>query len=935
MQNNHDRGVKRKGIALAVAMALPMMVLGNQAFAGCTTGSAPSTDANNVTCTDGSRYNNAAGSSLSNTATISTTGTTTSVVQMAGNGNTFVNAGTLVNDSVYTNTTANASQKYGVYIGSGSATGDEVNRITNSGTISATISDANMLTNKTRLNTAAVVGVGTDVEGEYTLKNSGTITATHNGVGRVNGVEVGGDVESMVITNSGTIAGVQSHAITKTTSTATSFQGTVTLSDSSTTSAANIGVAAGIYSEEEAASVTINNTGTISGTGTYASGIYTRAAESVINNDGVISGTAIGVAHVSDSGEVRSMTLNNGGTINGDILSVNGAALRWWSLSNGEATGSATIDSRLNINSQWGQADSAITNSGTINGNLYYSNGTHTLVNTGTLSGNIDLDQRDTTCSSCNTSSAGENTVGGTAGVSSNWTVVGTKQFTFENAGDFDGDLVIHTASSSASGSLVESSITLIPTILGSGAGSSLLNPSGNIAGMGDTLNIVTTAGGDESDITLAPKVASGVVVKNGEFFTVANTYQINGSTVSAGATTLPEVSSSNSLINWTAEVNANGSLVLESSTSTSGITGISQGARSALNNLLTFDSTLGSQVQNLEGDAAVQKAAEQLKPEANNAGYQAVVSATDKVFGLIGQHLENLNIAQLGGKSGVATGEQATSSGIWFQTFGFRGDQDKRKGVDGYDADAFGFAAGADTLVGDGNTRVGAAISYGNSDVSGKGVTSSNRLDIDSYQATLYGTRLMDGWYLNGAVGLGRHEYDSRRVIINNTVSGSHEAWQYTAKVDAGKPISIGKSSLIPVASLAYSRLDENGYTEHGEGALRISGRDTDSLRSGLGVKAVVPLEIGSLKSGIELRALWQHEFANTDQDTTARFAAGGSTFRTSAVSQERDSANLGISYRIVGNNTLKQSLLLSYDAEIRNQYLGQTALLQARFDF
>jgi outer membrane autotransporter protein len=913
VQNNHDRGVKRKGIALAVAMALPMMVLGNQAFADCTTGSAPSTDANNVTCTDGSRYNNAAGSSLSNTATISTTGTTTSVVQMAGTGNVFVNAGTLVNNSLYTNTTANSGQKFGVYIGAdGGATGGE-NRITNTGTISATISDANMLTNKARLNSVALAGVGTDAAGEYSIKNSGTITATHNGLGRTSGIEVGGDVESMVINNSGTIEAVRANTITKTMSTASSLQGTVTLSDSSTTSATSIGIAAGIYSEEEAESLTINNTGTIRGTGSYASGIYARALSTVINNSGVISGTAIAIAQLADDGDTRSMTLKNSGNINGDILAVNGAAMRWWSLSNGEGTSSATLDSRLNIASQWGQVNSAISNSGTINGNLYYSNGTHSLTNTGILNGNIDLDQRDTNSSA----------------------IVGTKQFTFENAGDFDGDLVIHTASSSASGSLVESSITLIPTITSSGAGSSLLNPSGNIAGMGNTLNIITTAGGDESDITLAPKVASGVVMRSGEFFTVANTYQINGSTVSAGATTLPEVSSANSLINWTAEVNANGSLVLESSTSTSGITGISQGARSALNNLLTFDSTLGSQVQNLEGDAAVQKAAEQLKPEANNAGYQAVVSATDKVFGLIGQHLENLNIAQLGGKSGVATGEQATSSGIWFQTFGFRGDQDKRKGVDGYDADAFGFAAGADTLVGDGNTRVGAAISYGNSDVSGKGVTSSNRLDIDSYQATLYGTRLMDGWYLNGAVGLGRHEYDSRRVIINNTVSGSHEAWQYTAKVDAGKPISIGKSSLIPVASLAYSRLDENGYTEHGEGALRISGRDTDSLRSGLGVKAVVPLEIGSLKSGIELRALWQHEFANTDQDTTARFAAGGSTFRTSAVSQERDSANLGISYRIVGNNTLKQSLLLSYDAEIRNQYLGQTALLQARFDF
>ena len=913
MQNKHEREMKRKGIALAVAMALPMMVLGNQAVASCTTGSAPGTDANNVTCTDGSRYSNPAGSSLSNTATISTTGTTTSVVQMEGTGNTFVNAGTLINDSVYTNTTANSGQKFGAYIGAdGGVLGGE-NRITNSGTISATISDANMLTNKARLNTVALAGIGTDAAGEYSIRNSGTISATHNGIGRTSGIEVGGDVESMVINNSGTIEAVRANTITLTSSTAALFQGTVTLSNSSTTSTGNIGILAGIYSEEEAESLTINNTGTISGTGSYASGIYARALSTTINNSGLISGSAIAIAQLADDGDTRSMILKNSGTINGDILSVNGAAMRWWSLSNGEGTNSATIDSRLNIASQWGQVNSVINNSGTINGNLYYSNGTHSLTNTGVLNSNIDLDQRDTNSSA----------------------IVGTKQFTFENAGEFDGDMLIHTASTTASGSLVESSITLIPTIMGSGAGSSLLNPSSNIAGMGSTLNIVTSAGGSESDITLAPKVASGIVVKNGEFFTVANTYQLNGSTVSAGTSNLPQVSSANSLINWSAEVNANGSLVLESATSTAGITGLSQGGRNALSNLLTFDSSLGSQVQNLDGDAAVQKAAEQLKPEVNNAGYQAVISATDKVFGLIGQHLESMNVAQLGGKSGVATGEQAASSGIWFQTFGFRGDQDKRKGVDGYDADAFGFAAGADTLLADGNTRVGAAISYGNSDVNGKGVTSSNRVDIDSYQATLYGTRLLDGWYLNGALGLGRHEYDSRRVIINNTVNGSHEAWQYTAKVDAGMPISVGKSSLIPVASLTYSRLDENGYTEHGEGALRISGRNTDSLRSGLGVKAIVPLEIGSLNSGIELRALWQHEFADTEQDTTARFAAGGSTFRTSAVSQERDSANLGISYRIVGNNTLKQSLLLSYDAEIRSQYLGQTALLQARFDF
>lgn len=910
MKHHFEKGLRRKAIGVAVAMAMPMLALGGNAYAACTAGSAPATDANSVTCTEGSTYTNASGTTVSNTATISAGNPATSVVRMTGNGNTFNNAGTLSNDSTYTNTGANAGAKYGALIGATdvAATSEEPNVMTNSGSISATITDANMLTNKARLNTAAAVGLGTDAEGEYALTNSGSISATHNGVGRVNGVEAGGDVEEMIIVNSGTITGTQSHAITKTTSTATSFQGRVTLSDASTTTAANIGVAAGIYAEEEVFGLEIENSGTIAGVGTYASGIYTRAVESAITNTGTISGTKIGIAQVSDGGEIRSMALDNSGTINGDILSVNGSALRWWSLSNGEGTGGATLDSRLSINSQTGQADSAITNSGTVNGDLYFSNGTHVLTNTaeGTLNGDIDLDQRDTFGS-----------------------IVGTKLFSFENAGNFTGDLTIRTASSGG----VTSDITLIPTVTHSGAGSSLASPSSNIAGMGGTLNVITTAGGSEANITLAPKVGAGAVVKDGEFFTVASDYQINSVTVAGGAATLPNVTSANSLISWEVAVNNSGNLVLESEVSTAGITGLSGNASSALNALLGFDSELGSLVQNLPSNEDVQQAAEQIRPEINNAGYQAMAALTDRVSGVIGMHLDNTHV---GSGSGVSTGDQPAGVGVWVQGFGFDGEQDRRKGVDGYDADAFGFVVGADTLIGNGATRVGAAVSYGNSNVDAHGVNQGNNLDIDSYQATLYGSMLMQDWYLNASLAIARHEVDSERIVLGNKVKGSFDNWQYSGRLEAGKPYNVGKVTLTPVASLAYSYLDQDSYTEHGTGALHISGENTDSLRSGLGAKVLIPLATQGVDAGLELRAIWNHEFADTEQDTTARFAAGGGTFHTSGVDVDRDSANIGASLRISGGDKLvKQSLLVSYDAEIRDEYVGQTAVLQARFDF
>lgn len=485
--------------------------------------------------------------------------------------------------------------------------------------------------------------------------------------------------------------------------------------------------------------------------------------------------------------------------------------------------------------------------------------------------------------------------------------------------------------------------ITIQPVVTGSANASGQLT-GGTISG-GIYVNGVT--GYHPLEIDIQPLVAPGAVVRTG------NTYQFSGQNINIASAAkdwntttnaLESVTASNvqvkssALVNWSF-VPGTTDQVVATVANASSISGLSGSGQNALNSLLNSVGSAGngaaSLVQNLATSDQVRQAGEQLRPEINGANIQAALNVTNKVFGLVDSHLNETHLAQLTGKSGIATGEQPNSTGVWMQGFGFRGNQDVRKSVDGYSADAYGFAIGADRLVNN-NTSLGGAFSYANSSIDDKGVNYGNRTQIDSYQATLYSSMLLDNWYLNGALGLGKHNYDSKRLVLGADVIGSHEAWQYTAKIDAGLPVKVGSATVTPVASLTYSRLNQDAYTESGVSALAIRGSDTNSFRSGLGAKALIPLHEGDVKTALELRAIWNHEFGNTEQNTTANFIGGGSEFTASGVSTARDGADLGASLRLSGSdNVMKQSLLLSYDAEIKDQYFSQTVLLQARFDF
>lgn len=488
--------------------------------------------------------------------------------------------------------------------------------------------------------------------------------------------------------------------------------------------------------------------------------------------------------------------------------------------------------------------------------------------------------------------------------------------------------LTVTGAVNMAEGSILKTTIT--------GPGSTSANAPSSNAGL---LKVGAT-GTVEAGAKILPVAAPGVV-RSGDWYRVAT--NTNGGSV---FDTLPSIQSS-ALITWTVKENADSDLVIGATArNPNTIPGVTSGGAGALNTLGNYTGTneklvnLIAALQGLQSDSQVRKAAEQLRPAANGGQSQVALSINDRINAVIDQRIASTNLAAYG-TSGVSTGEGGSGRAGWVQGFGFYGTQDQIKGIDGYTASSAGIALGADTAIGGGDAmRVGVALSYASSKVDDDGVNDGNTVKIDSYQATLYGSYAMPTWYVNAALGLGFHKYDSSRGItvgsLRDSATASHDGTQYSAKVEGGLPMKFGNNTLVPVASLQYSHLDQDGYTEHSNlgTALDVDKTRTDSVRSGLGARMLFDISEPDTRMAVELRAIWLHEFGNTSTDTTARFAAGGSSFTTSGAKIGRDSADLGIGMRFNSANG-RQQILIGYDAEIRDQYLGHTLMMQARQEF
>ncbi|CAA7627304.1 Outer membrane autotransporter barrel domain-containing protein (fragment) [Candidatus Terasakiella magnetica] len=350
---------------------------------------------------------------------------------------------------------------------------------------------------------------------------------------------------------------------------------------------------------------------------------------------------------------------------------------------------------------------------------------------------------------------------------------------------------------------------------------------------------------------------------------------------------------------------------------------------------------SLSNAINNLTATADIEKAAAQLRPSTNGSTTQAALGAVGQAINTISIRTDSVRAASAdtNGGTGVSSGESLRGLGVWTQGFGSSATQDKRLGVDGYSADTYGLAFGADVKVME-PVRVGVSFAYARTNVADSGSRDGSGQNINSYIGSLYGTYTANRWYVDGAVTYGKHDYSGTRVIAitgaaTQTAKSSYSGEQYGAKAELGVPFPVGPATVTPLLSLAYNHLNQDAYTEtNAAAALSVGSSSTDSIKSGLGAKVSATVaQWGDWNVKPNARAIWNHEFNSSSHNQTSAYVDGGSSFTNASSEIASESFNLGIGLDLasVRNTTLSAK----YDAGLSDRYVSHTGSLQARMEF
>jgi len=462
-------------------------------------------------------------------------------------------------------------------------------------------------------------------------------------------------------------------------------------------------------------------------------------------------------------------------------------------------------------------------------------------------------------------------------------------------------------------------------------------------------------------------------MVHNGEWYKVATFLDDTGNVGD-----LPSVNET-VLVAWEAEKNVAGQLVIGATINdASVIPGLSKPGIDTLNSLVNGPGTdpavnlLAAGVQSITDPNQARKAGEQLAPETNFATQQAAITLAFLTGQYIDERLLGVGATSPGfappsglgaggnfpapsglGMAGSSDGRMNIGAdddtfyydpapynpsynkyGLWGQVFGAGLQQNKVAGVDGYNSNIYGGLVVLDNWVSPG-FRLGFAGGWAHTSINGTGDTVRNETDANSYLGLAYGALKGAGWYFSGRAGFAWHNYDTTRVLnvggLSDVAGASHDGRQYLGALELGAPLHYGATTLTPVVSVNYTHLNQDGYAEASTGgmALSIADQETDSLQSGLGVKAAVKVAPTALLEG---RAVWYHEFDDTEQQVTAAFASVPS-FTAAGPGVGRDTANLGVGLlAYTGAGTTFQ---IDYDALLRQDFTGHTGSAKLKIEF
>ncbi|MFI4937792.1 MAG: autotransporter domain-containing protein [Candidatus Berkiellales bacterium] len=362
-----------------------------------------------------------------------------------------------------------------------------------------------------------------------------------------------------------------------------------------------------------------------------------------------------------------------------------------------------------------------------------------------------------------------------------------------------------------------------------------------------------------------------------------------------------------------------------------------------------TVPGLLGEIVDQLDSFTSVEslnQALAELAPTVDGAVLKETFNIQLETFDVIALRLNAIlhgKIRQLGltRQNGYNAGDDRDDigRGAWAKFFGQYSHQKTRDNILGYHDDVWGIAAGYDWMFTD-YILAGVALSWGEADVDNM-ISKGSQTDIDSYQAALYGQYVFEcPYYLNWFLAVGYNGYDAVRNVTFGELffipEAVYHAWQYSAKAEMGYVFGQeGPYHTVPVASLYYSLLDFESYTETGAGTANqtVHPDDANMLLGGLGVRFIYDYYHKQTLVQPELHVMGYYDFINDQMQTQSQFIGAGPNFITSGANPVADSYVIGASISTFSEEGLV--VTLNYDYNFKQDYRAHAGFIRARYEW
>ncbi|MBN2190413.1 MAG: autotransporter outer membrane beta-barrel domain-containing protein, partial [Candidatus Aureabacteria bacterium] len=329
-----------------------------------------------------------------------------------------------------------------------------------------------------------------------------------------------------------------------------------------------------------------------------------------------------------------------------------------------------------------------------------------------------------------------------------------------------------------------------------------------------------------------------------------------------------------------------------------------------------------------------VQDALNSMEPNVNSSTPQVSFATYNQIINTLTSRLSAIR----SGATGMSAGDPASAIGIWAKGFSSFIKQDKRDDIEGYKALVWGSSIGADNKFGDYLT-LGLGGTYADSTVDPK-ASNFRDTDIKSYGGTLYASYTNTPWYIDGSFSFMWNTYKGGRNIDFGSVSrhaeSDYDGQQYSTYIAGGYQFDLKGIKVSPLASLTWSHLRLESYSETGADSLnlKVKSHDYDLLQSGLGAKIEYNYNMHNGFTFIpEIHAMWLYDFIGDECEVTSRFSGGGGSFETTGIKPARHSLDIGTSLKLDTGSDI--SLILSYDFELKEDYYGHFGALTLRYDF